>query len=168
MVCDSRERALELRAELQRTLTAHVGRPIGEVLPEYLEHMTERGLLRETVRITGRHLEQMLPAQEPLTAITPERAQALYDAQVKRVLPGGQPLSASMHQTHRFAAADTQCASSTECAASRVSGEQLVRGAERGASDLTPGSPTRSRSLLRFGRPGEPSVRPALEAGESM
>jgi integrase len=94
----SRDEALQLKDELQRTLQ-QCDRTIGAAVEEFLEHKVRQGLKSRTVHIMEYKLKYFLPLQEPLSTYTAEQAQALYEAETVKISRYGRPMRVQTHHT---------------------------------------------------------------------
>lgn len=70
--------ALRMRESLRAALAEHSQRTIGDVVDEYLAEKRDLGLLEQTLRTCRERLLPFLPADEPLSHLTKERAAGLY------------------------------------------------------------------------------------------
>lgn len=88
------EQAVQVKAQLLGELTKRTACTIGEALAEYEQALiTERGRLAYTVRDEHSRLSLMLPVDEPIQALTAERATQVYRASCERLGRNGRPLS---------------------------------------------------------------------------
>lgn len=81
------EEALAIRSSLVTALESQVGqssRTIGETIDEYLTHKQKRGCNERTLRTVRDRLVRMLPTEQLLSTINPERAESLYAAETER------------------------------------------------------------------------------------
>jgi integrase len=93
------EQALSLKADLGREVAEQVGRTIGQVLSLQAEYTIRvRGLSVRTARQVEHSLSAFLPVLAPLTAITKERAEKLYEEETLRISRRGTPVAADSHR----------------------------------------------------------------------
>lgn len=97
IVVDSIESALAVREELAAALKKQTAPLIVDLLDEYQQGLLARGVQEETVEKITRMLRGFLPLEEPATAISPDRAQALYLDETRRKKANGQPIAADTH-----------------------------------------------------------------------
>lgn len=97
LVADTHEGALKLRDDLLREIAAHVYRTFEEALAEYLSGLQARGILPDTISKIGRMLRRFLPVDEPLSAMSTERAEQMYLAETQRQKTNGEPIAADSH-----------------------------------------------------------------------
>ena len=99
IIVDSIEAGERLRADLEDALRKRGGRLIGDALVEYKDY-----LLRVRGAVTSEHIvraiARFLGESTALGALTPARANALYEAETRRVIDAkGQPVAAASHRT---------------------------------------------------------------------
>lgn len=87
--------ACEVRDSLSKALDNRASKGIGETVDEYLAHKRDMGLVERTLRTCRDRLLPFLPADEPLSGMTPERAESLYREHTKTVA------AATHHKTLR-------------------------------------------------------------------
>lgn len=97
LVADTYEGALKLRDDLLRQIQAHVYRTCDEALAEYLAGLQARGILPETITKIGRMLRRFLSLDEPLSALSTERAEQMYLAESQRLKTNGEPIAPDSH-----------------------------------------------------------------------
>lgn len=85
LVYTTEEEALTVRTRLRSALSERELRTIGEVIDEYLAHKRDTGLVERTLLNCRHRLLPFLPADEPLSNITAERAESLYREHTREV-----------------------------------------------------------------------------------
>jgi site-specific recombinase XerD len=94
-VANTHEAALAMREKLRAEIHAHVGRTVDEALREYLAALAASGTVtREKIVYT---LRRFLPLDEPLSALSPDRAERLYLAETQRTKKNGKLIAADSH-----------------------------------------------------------------------
>jgi len=94
----SREEAEDSKRQALARLSAQRSRTCGQVLAEFHEHCTAKGLQPATLRDIQRQLGSFLPLDRPLPSIAPEEAEQLYKTLTQRQTSRGQPIAVDTHQ----------------------------------------------------------------------
>jgi integrase len=109
LVLDSHEQAIKAQQDLQTALKARIAISLELCLGEYTQHQRERGV--QSAEVADAMLRRFLPLDEPISALTAERAQKMYLEETKRKKENGHPISSDTHhlllrrlkQFYRFA-----------------------------------------------------------------
>lgn len=95
----SEEEAWRVRAAAERQLNDAGNVTVSEVLDKYETYMRdEKGNKEASVKQTSRKLRQFFPRDLLLSTLSPQRAQALYDAYRARKKKNGDPIAVDHHR----------------------------------------------------------------------
>jgi integrase len=94
----TREEAERLKADLLRTVSEQGPTRIGVALEDYLEAKRQQGARAVSLRTMESRLRLFLPLEESIGALTPARAQALYEKETQRIARFGRTVTATTHR----------------------------------------------------------------------
>ena len=78
LVCDTEQEALAVREQILATFEKHISRSIGDAAEEFLNVKRKMGCTERSIRSVRDRLFPFLPAERPVTSITPQLAESLY------------------------------------------------------------------------------------------
>ena len=84
LVYATEEEALTVRRDLLTALDERGSRTIGDAVEDYLTQKRHKGCLEQSLRTCRDRLLKFLPADDALSAITPDRAETLYLAETEK------------------------------------------------------------------------------------
>ncbi|PSM31775.1 tyrosine-type recombinase/integrase [Haliangium sp. UPWRP_2] len=95
---NSEEEAIRLKAHLERILRLGE-RTIGDVLAEFVDEKRKQGIRERSLSTVEFKLRSFLPLEQVLNELSPEHAQAIYEAETKRVSRFKRPVQTQTHQS---------------------------------------------------------------------